>query len=138
MSQEIKTAFQYNGAEYEFDVRDADDAEKFEEAIERMKDEEKDVPKTGKTSDIIRAQCKMLKNFFDLCLGEGAGVAICTEKSNIHTHYDAYEQFLLFVRAQKEDILSAKNTFAKYSNRQQRRAAAKQKPQQNGSISVVK
>lgn len=130
MSQEIKTMFQYNGAEYAFDVRDADDAEKFEEAVNRMTEDEKAVPKTGKTSDIIRAQCKMLKDFFDRCLGDGAGVAICTEKSNIHNHYAAYEQFLLYVRAQKDDILSAKNTFAKYSNRQQRRAAAKQKPQQ--------
>jgi hypothetical protein len=125
MSQNIETKFKYNGAEYEFDVRDADDAEKFEAAINAMKEAEKEVPKTGKTSEIIRAQCKMLKDFFDGCLGEGAGVAICTDKSNISAHYAAYEHFLNYIKAQKDDILSAKNTFAKYSNRQQRRAAAK-------------
>lgn len=125
MSQNIETKFKYNGAEYEFDVRDADDAEKFEAAINAMKEAEKESPKTGKTSEIIRAQCKMLKDFFDGCLGEGAGVAICTDKSNISAHYAAYEHFLNYIKAQKDDILSAKNTFAKYSNRQQRRAAAK-------------
>lgn len=125
MSQNIETKFKYNGAEYEFDVRDADDAEKFEAAINAMKEAEKEAPKTGKTSEIIRAQCKMLKDFFDGCLGEGAGVAICTDKSNISAHYAAYEHFLNYIKAQKDDILSAKNTFAKYSNRQQRRAAAK-------------
>lgn len=125
MSQNIETKFKYNGAEYDFDVRDADDAEKFEAAIDAMKEAEKEVPKTGKTSEIIRAQCKMLKDFFDACLGAGAGVAICTDKSNISAHYAAYEQFLTYIKAQKDDILSAKNTFAKYSNRQQRRAAAK-------------
>lgn len=125
MSQNIETKFKYNGAEYDFDVRDADDAEKFEAAINVMKEAEKEVPKTGKTSEIIRAQCKMLKDFFDGCLGEGAGVAICTDKSNISAHYAAYEHFLNYIKAQKDDILSAKNTFAKYSNRQQRRAAAK-------------
>lgn len=125
MSQNIETKFKYNGAEYDFDVRDADDAEKFEAAIDAMKEAEKEVPKTGKTSEIIRAQCKMLKDFFDACLGAGAGVAICTDKSNISAHYAAYEQFLNYIKAQKDDILSAKNTFAKYSNRQQRRAAAK-------------
>lgn len=125
MSQNIETKFKYNGAEYDFDVRDADDAEKFEAAINAMKEAEKEVPKTGKTSEIIRAQCKMLKDFFDGCLGEGAGVAICTDKSNISAHYAAYEHFLNYIKAQKDDILSAKNTFAKYSNRQQRRAAAK-------------
>lgn len=125
MSQNIETKFKYNGAEYDFDVRDADDAEKFEAAINAMKEAEKEVPKTGKTSEIIRAQCKMLKDFFDCCLGAGAGVAICTDKSNISAHYAAYEHFLNYIKAQKDDILSAKNTFAKYSNRQQRRAAAK-------------
>jgi hypothetical protein len=125
MSQNIETKFKYNGAEYDFDVRDADDAEKFEAAIDAMKEAEKEVPKTGKTSEIIRAQCKMLKDFFDACLGAGAGVAICTDKSNISAHYAAYENFLNYIKAQKDDILSAKNTFAKYSNRQQRRAAAK-------------
>lgn len=125
MSQNIETKFKYNGAEYDFDVRDADDAEKFEDAINAMKEAEKEVPKTGKTSEIIRAQCKMLKDFFDGCLGAGAGVAICTDKSNISAHYAAYEQFLNYIKVQKDDILSAKNTFAKYSNRQQRRAAAK-------------
>lgn len=125
MSQNIETKFKYNGAEYEFDVRDADDAEKFEAALNAMKEAEKEVPKTGKSSDIIRAQCKMLKDFFDDCLGAGAGVAICTDRSNISAHYAAYEHFLNYIKAQKDDILSAKNTFAKYSNRQQRRAAAK-------------
>lgn len=128
MSQEVITVFKHNGAEYEFDARDADMSEKFENAVEKMRDEEKNVPKTGKASEIIRQQCKMIKNFFDNCLGEGAGVALCTEKSNISEHYDAYENFLLMVRSQKEDILSAKNTFAKYSNRQQRRAAEHKKP----------
>lgn len=123
MSQEIITVFKRNGAEYEFDVRDADTAEKFENAVDKMRDEEKNIPKAGKASEIIRQQCKMIKNFFDNCLGEGAGVALCTEKSNISEHYDAYESFLLMVRSQKDDVLSAKNTFAKYSNRQQRRAA---------------
>ena len=106
MSQNIETKFKYNGAEYDFDVRDADDAEKFEAAINAMKEAE-------------------LKDFFDGCLGAGAGVAICTDKSNISAHYAAYEHFLNYIKAQKDDILSAKNTFAKYSNRQQRRAAAK-------------
>ena len=34
MSQEVNTMFQYNGVKYEFDVRDADASEKFENAVE--------------------------------------------------------------------------------------------------------
>lgn len=125
MSQNIETKFQYNGAEYDFDVRDADDSEKFENALEVLRDDEKAAKKDGKVSDVIRAHCKMLKDFFDRCLGDGAGVAICGEKANISVHYAAYDHFLSYIKAQKDDILNAKNTFAKYSNRAQRRAAAK-------------
>lgn len=127
MSQEkkINTKFEYNGASYEYDVRDADDAERLDAALKQLDADEKALKKDGALHEHIKGQCNMIKHFFDCCLGEGAGNAICTEKSNIRTCYDAYEAFLLMVREQKEDILSAKNTFAKYSNRQQRRAADK-------------
>ena len=130
MSQnEIKTMFEYNGVSYDFDVRDADDEEKFENALESLQKEEDAMPKVGKASEQMRAQCKALKNFFDNCLGEGAGVKLCTEKNHLVVHYQAYEAFLNFVRAQKDEIVGYKNTFSQYSNRQQRRAA--QKTQKN-------
>lgn len=125
MSQEVNTLFQYNGVEYEVDVRDADTSEKFEEAVEKMKTEEAAMPKTGKTSELIRAHCKLIKDFFDRVLGDGAGNAVCSEKNNISLCYGAYEEFLEVVRSQKDDIVRARNTFGKYSNRQQRRAAEK-------------
>lgn len=131
MSQnEIKTLFEYNGASFEFDVRDADDEEKFENALESLQKDEDAMPKVGKASEQMRAQCKALKNFFDTCLGDGAGIKICTEKNNLVVHYQAYEAFLALVRAQKDEIVGYKNSFAKYSNRQQRRAA--QKTQKHG------
>lgn len=127
MSQnKVKTVFDYNGVSYEFDVRDADTSEKYEDALEKMAKEEKEITKTGKGSEIIRAQCKMLKTFFDNCLGEGAGTAICGEKNNISVCYEAYGAFLDMIATQKDGILASKNTFQKYSNRQQRRAARKQ------------
>lgn len=125
MSQEVNTLFQYNGVEYEFDVRDADASEKFEDAVDKMQAEEIAMPKAGKTSELIRAHCKLIKDFFDRVLGDGAGDAVCSEKNNISLCYGAYEAFLEVVRSQKDDILRAKNTFSKYSNRQQRRAAKK-------------
>lgn len=123
----IPTVFEYNGHSYEFDLRDADDAAKYEAAIDKMGEVEKTLPKIGKTSEILRAQCKMLKTFFDETLGEGAGDALCTEKSNVAYCYAAYDAFLAFIRNQKDDVINTKNVFAKYSNREQRRAAAKKK-----------
>lgn len=125
MSQEIKTVFKYNGNEFEFDARDADCAEALENAFDKMSEEEEKIPKTGKSSEIIRGQCKLLKDFFDRIFGKGAGEAICTEKNNVVMCYNAYDEFLKLVREQKDDIINTKNTFGKYSNRQQRRAANK-------------
>lgn len=117
MSQEVITLFRYNGAEYEFDARDADEVKRMEAAVDQMGAEERDIPKDGRASDMYRAQCDMLKRFFDRILGEGAGVALCTEKNNIAVHYDAYEQFLAFVSAQKDDVVKARQTFRELATR---------------------
>lgn len=119
MSQ-AETIFRYNGAEYEFDIRDADDAERYEKAIANMEKTEAATPKEGNISTIYRAQCSMIKTFFDECLGAGAGIAICTTKDNVSVCYQAYLAFVEFAAKQKDDVLGFKNTFAQYSNRSRR------------------
>lgn len=122
MSQKVETVFRYNGAEYEFDARDLDDAERFEKALQIMEEQEKNMPKDGTASSLIRYQCQMLKEFFDNCLGEGAGDAVCTKKNNISVCYEAYIAFLDMLKAQKEDIVRLNNSRrASNGNRQSRR-----------------
>ena len=126
MSQ-TNTVFEHNGASYEFDFRDAEDAERFEKAVEELKKAEKAIKKDGSASEMIKGHCQMLKAFFNVCLCDGAGNAVCGSRNNITACYEAYDAFLSFVNAQKDDVISAKNVFAKYSNRQQRRAADKKR-----------
>lgn len=121
MSQTVSTIFAYNGVEYAFDVSDADDAERMDKATKNMAESEKTLEKVGSTAEIIRGQCKLLKDFFVDIFGEGAGDAICTAKNNLNVCYDAYDSFLELVREQKSVLLSRGNSFKKYSNRQQRR-----------------
>ena len=127
MSQKNITIFEYNGYTFEFDIADADCSEKYEHAIQVMDEEEKKAPKDGLLSAIYRAQCGMIKRFFDNVLEEGAGVKICGEKDHISNCYTAYSAFLDFVSGQRDSVLSAKNSISKYSNRAQRRAADRQK-----------
>lgn len=136
MSQEIINKFVWNDHEYYFDVRDAEYSELFENAIANMTEAEKNLPKDGKSSVIIRAQCDMLKKFFDECLGEGAGAEICSERSRIDLCYDAYVAFLNIVKSQKNYIIDKGNTFRQYSNREQRRHP--QNPGQNQKYSGPK
>lgn len=121
MSQNVPTTFSYNGVSYEYDIRDADMAEKFEASIKKMEAAEKAIPKDGKMSELIRANCKLIKDFFDGVLGAGAGNAVCTDKANLSVCYDAYSAFLGIIKCQKSSIDAAKNAFVQNSNRQQRR-----------------
>lgn len=128
MSQ-VQTIFKYNGAEYAFDIRDADDAEKYEKAVAVFEGEVKSNPKDGTASALIRRQCETVKRFFDNVLEVGAGIAICGGNSNLATHLDAYEAFVQMVLGQKTYITDKTNTFRQYSNRAQRRHP--QNPGQN-------
>lgn len=125
MSQENKTVFEYNGYTFNFDIADADDSEKYEKAIDVMSEDEKSIPKAGKLSEIYRAQCKLIKEFFDNVLGADSGKNICGEKDNVTACYTAYTAFLDFVKAQRDNVLAVRSTIGKYSNREQRRAASK-------------
>lgn len=129
MSQEVITTFKFRDAEVEFDIADADSSDRFEQAVKKMAEDEKGLPKTGKLSTIYRAQCKLIKDFFDGCVGPGTGDKICTKADNVRICYDAYDEFLKFVSAQKSGIMSYKDVFSKYSNREQRRHP--QNPGQN-------
>jgi len=115
------TKFCYNDIEYSFDVSDADDADKLEAAYSKMSAREKSLSKDGKSSDIIRGQCSLIRSYFDDIFGEGAGVALCSERFSLMSHYDAYDAFLEFVRNQKSAILERGNMYRQYSNREQRR-----------------
>lgn len=117
MSQERKTIFKYNGIEYEFDVSDAEDAEKIENAYKLMEQESNEIPKDGKASTQIKEQCKLIRNFLDRSLTQGAGVNLCGEKYNLENHYSAYETFLRFVSRQKSQLISHSNNFRNHSNR---------------------
>lgn len=120
------TIWEVNGKSFEFDATDADDCERYESAVEKLRKNEQNIKKDGKESEIIRAFCKMFRDFFDDVLGEGASETIFTgKKTSIAVYLEIYEDFLAFVRGQKDGM---NELFMKYQpNRQQRRTAAKTK-----------
>lgn len=129
MSQETEktlTTFRYNGHEYNFDIENIDDAERWEAAFEKMKATEKSIKKDGKKSEYIRGYCQMIRDLFDDLFGEGASKDICGEALNSRTDTEAYNSLISFVADQTEAGLEQKNAIASnFLNRAQRRAAAK-------------
>ena len=52
MSQ-INNTFEYNGVSYEFDIRDAEASEKFEEAVDQMREAEKSRPNAKQATSSV-------------------------------------------------------------------------------------
>ena len=65
--------WKFNGFEAEVDFTDADFLDALDDAKKELDEAMKSVPKVGKNSDIVRAQCKCFYRFFDVLFYEGAG-----------------------------------------------------------------
>lgn len=121
-----KTTWSINGVDLTFDANDADDAERFENAIEKIRNDEK-FPRVGKGSEIIRKYCQLFRDFFDTVFGKGTADKIGI-KDNARICNNIYEDFLLFVKEQKDSNEDFARRMASISaNREQARKAAKSK-----------
>ena len=104
-----------------------------------MADEAAQVPKTGKTADIIRAQCKCYFNFFDRVIGEGAHEEMFQGRTSLNSCLDATDALLKF---ENDEALKLNEKYSDYmvqqhGNRQQNRNYNKQhgKNRNKGGIS---
>lgn len=108
-----------NDYEFELDLYDADTADRYEQAFEKMAVKEKALPKDGKLSEYTRAYCNMFKELYDDLFGKGAGEKILGDKANIRICNEIYLKFLDFVSEQKSVITEYKNNLneraARYS-----------------------
>lgn len=88
--------FEYNGVRYAFDIRDADDMERYEKAMKELAEEQQNAG--GETASArMRAACASYRKLFDDIFGKGAGIAVCGEKDNTGTCSDAFYALLNFV-----------------------------------------
>lgn len=121
MSQKI---WEINGMSLELDLEDADCMERYENAFEKMSEEEKQIPKDGKYSAIIRAYCRLYRNMYDRIFGEGTSEKLFKGiPENTDSYNKVYCEFLDFVTAQRTTTAKKRaEILSKYRpNRQQRR-----------------
>lgn len=97
---------EFRGLELDFDIYDADQAEVYEAALERVvKDSGKKVP--GETLAAgIRRQCKTVFGFFDDLFGEGTHREIFGDRANLRTCLEAFQEFTGQVNTQKEAMMA--------------------------------
>ena len=108
-----------NGVEIEeFDIYKADNADKYEKAIKKVKDDTNNLQGLS-NADALRKECEVIFTFFDELYGPGMHKKIFGEEVHLLKCLKAFEEFCLYINNQNETIQSI---FNKYSpNRAQRR-----------------
>ena len=89
-----------NEQAFEMDLTDADFAEKYQSAFETLATEEEKLPKDGRLSEILKANCGIYYNLFDNIFGEGSGQKIFAGKMSISLCEVVFDDFFSF--CQKE------------------------------------
>lgn len=120
--------WEINSLKLELDMEDADVQERYENAFEKLSEEENQIKKDGKMSEFTRSYCNLFVRLYDRIFGEGtsekifAGIPV-----SISRYIEIYDSFLEFIKQQTDDTnANIAKKVAKYRpNRQQRRSKKK-------------
>lgn len=119
----------------DIDVADALEMERFEKANDNVSNKMKQLDTNGKRrSELIRAQCSSIFDFFDEVFGNGTAKKVFGDSVNLTTCINAYESVIVAVN--KLDKAVGEQYKAKLGNRQQRRN--KHKNHYNNRPKIVK
>ena len=114
------------GQEFDFSALNANDIDRVETAqrhMEAASDREKQRQHTG-IADVLRGQCRLLMNFLDEALSEGASERLGLDGNDFGACKHVMDEFTKAITAEQATV---KQAAAVPMNREQRRAAAKQK-----------
>lgn len=100
----MQTVWGINGMEFQFDLSEADTAERYESGIQQIGNMDLPNPKDS-LSAYIRAYCQRFREFYNFMLGDGAGDQIfATVKDSISAYNAVYKEFLTFIQQQSESL----------------------------------
>lgn len=95
----------FRDMEVEFDIFDADDADAYEEALQKVR-EEGSKKEDGETmGDVIRRQCDAVFNFFDDLFDDDFHKQLFGEKTNLVECIEAFRDFVKAVEGQKSQLV---------------------------------
>lgn len=126
MSQEKNTIWSINGLELEMDLDDAETLEKYEKAFTEMDIQEKEFPKDGKTSEIVRRYCDLYYRLFENLFGKDDADKMVQKKYHMGQWEEVYASFLKFASLQMHAINERRNAVIQPTkNRAARRSKQK-------------
>ena len=86
-----------NGVEFEIDFTDADLIERIDKKVKEVEEQGKELEKNKKNitpAEGIRQECKIVKEFFDYVLGDGASKKIFGDKNSLRDCLQAFEDLI--------------------------------------------
>ena len=86
--------WRYNDVELDIDMEDVEFQMKYEQAFERMAEEEKKLQTVGKASEFSGGYVAMFWHLFDGIFGEGTSEKLFNGKKNLGMVDDCYESFI--------------------------------------------
>lgn len=116
--------YQINNVELEIDMNDYDFQKKYEEAFQKMGEEEQILQKVGSNAEITKEYCDLFYRLFDRIFGEGTGNALFHGKRNATLTDEVYTEFLSICSEQARAAADRRaEMLSKFRpNRAQRRA----------------
>lgn len=117
--------------EFNFDILQAADADRFQQAVNELQAAAAVVPKTSGLGDIIRANCAAIDSFLADLLGEDYDIRLNIDTNNFRQLQAVYYEMLNACTAAEKEIqaMSPVSTAADVSLKAQAAAAAKQAAQ---------
>ncbi len=94
-----------NGVELEFDILDANMAERYEKALARMTEKAKE-NNIGTSSEMIRWQCNTMDAFFEEVYGEGTSIKLFGGSISLRDRISAFEILLKSAKEQSDQLQS--------------------------------
>lgn len=117
--------------DFDFDVLNATDADRFQQAVNELQATAAAIPRTSGLGDIIRANCTALDSFLADLLGEDYDIRLNIDTNNLRQLQAVYYEFLDVCTAAQNEIqaMSPVSTAADVGLKAQAAAAAKQAAQ---------
>ena len=117
--------------DFDFDVLNAADADRFQQAVNELQAAAAAVPKTSGLGDIIRANCAAIDSFLADLLGEDYDIRLNIDTNNLRQLQTVYFEFLDACTAAQNEIqaMYTVGTVAGVDVKTQATAAARQAAQ---------
>ena len=104
-----------NGVEFEIDFTDADLIERIDKKVKEVEEQGEELEKNKKNitpAEGIRQECKIVKEFFDYVLGDGASEKIFGDKNSLRDCLQAFEDL---INERNRQLNNFKKVVNKYS-----------------------